>query len=53
MYADVIHVLVDGQVVESGSHEELIAVGGRYAGSWLQQRRAGPRAPDPGHRTVD
>jgi ATP-binding cassette subfamily B protein len=43
MYADVIHVLVDGQVAESGSHEQLIAAGGRYAESWRRQRRAGPQ----------
>lgn len=28
----------------AGSHEQLIAAGGRYAGSWLQQRRADARA---------
>jgi len=41
MYADVIHVLVDGRVAESGSHEQLIAAGGRYADSWRRQRRVG------------
>ena len=30
-HADVIHVLERGQLLESGSHEQLIAAGGRYA----------------------
>lgn len=30
-HADVIHVIEHGQVVESGSHDELIARGGSYA----------------------
>ena len=39
--SDVIHVLVEGRVVESGSHQELIAAGGRYAESWRRQMRTG------------
>ena len=29
--ADTIVVLEDGQVAESGSHEKLVALGGKYA----------------------
>jgi len=39
MQADVIHVLHAGRVVESGTHAELAARGGRYAQSWRAQRR--------------
>jgi len=39
MTADLIHVLEDGRIVESGSHGELLAAGGRYAQSWRAQRR--------------
>jgi ATP-binding cassette subfamily B protein len=37
MRADIIFVMADGQVVESGSHEELIGRGGLYAQSWERQ----------------
>jgi ATP-binding cassette subfamily B protein len=40
MHAHVIHVMEDGRIVESGSHGELVAKGGRYAESWLAQTRA-------------
>ncbi|HBI28212.1 MAG TPA: ABC transporter permease, partial [Deltaproteobacteria bacterium] len=37
---DRIHVLEGGQMVESGSHEELLARGGVYAGLYRLQYQA-------------
>jgi ATP-binding cassette subfamily B protein len=36
-HADRIHVLHDGVVAEAGTHEELLALGGRYAALWAVQ----------------
>jgi ATP-binding cassette subfamily B protein len=37
MHADMIHVLELGRVVESGAHEELVAMKGLYYALWRQQ----------------
>ncbi|MBZ5588732.1 MAG: ABC transporter ATP-binding protein/permease [Acidobacteriia bacterium] len=39
MRADVIHVMEEGRVIESGTHAELLARGGKYAASWHAQMR--------------
>jgi ATP-binding cassette, subfamily C, bacteriocin exporter len=36
-HADVIYVMHDGRVVEQGTHQELMAQGGRYAALWRSQ----------------
>src|SRR5882724_10286698 len=40
MHADVIHVLEEGHIVESGSHYQLLQRNGRYADSWAKQTTA-------------
>lgn len=44
MHADVIHVMDDGKVIESGTHEELLEQEGHYAESWRAQVEHGWRA---------
>lgn len=40
MRADIIHVMHHGRVIESGTHRELLELGGMYAESWGAQVRA-------------
>lgn len=37
IFADVIHVMAAGRIIESGSHEELLSGDGLYAGLWCTQ----------------
>jgi ATP-binding cassette subfamily B protein len=41
MRAQMIHVMDQGQIVESGTHRELLARGGLYAQSWTAQMQEG------------
>jgi ATP-binding cassette subfamily B protein len=40
MHADVIHVLEEGRIVESGGHYQLLERDGRYAELWTKQTTA-------------
>ncbi|KAK3604753.1 hypothetical protein CHS0354_017861 [Potamilus streckersoni] len=39
IHADQIMVLHEGEIIESGKHEELLEKGGAYAEMWLQQQK--------------
>ncbi|BAZ11053.1 ABC transporter-related protein [Calothrix sp. NIES-4071] len=40
MRAHIIHVMRAGQIVETGSHDELLALDGFYAQSWHDQMQS-------------
>ncbi len=40
MFADLIHVVFDGSIAESGTHEQLLAKNGLYARGWAAQTHA-------------
>ncbi|MDX2163486.1 MAG: ABC transporter ATP-binding protein [bacterium] len=42
MQADVIYVIRDHQIIEQGTHAQLLSQGGRYAQSWYAQMRELP-----------
>jgi ATP-binding cassette, subfamily B, bacterial len=46
MQADLIYVMRGGQIVESGSHAELLALNGLYAQSWGSQMQAATTTPE-------
>jgi ATP-binding cassette subfamily B protein len=48
MQADLIFVMMDGQVVETGSHDDLVAQGGMYADSWQAQTTVRELGDDTG-----
>jgi ATP-binding cassette, subfamily B, bacterial IrtA/YbtP len=47
---DRIVVLAEGRMVEQGTHEELVAAGGRYARMWRLQEQSGAAALTGGNR---
>ncbi|CAN7998065.1 unnamed protein product [Ixodes pacificus] len=45
IHADQILVLQEGEIVETGSHEELLEYGGLYASMWRQQQQRADAQP--------
>jgi ATP-binding cassette subfamily B protein len=42
MRADVVHVMANGRIVESGDHEQLLEQRGLYSESWMEQMQCQP-----------
>ena len=42
MRADLIYVMDQGRMIESGTHRELLLKGGPYATSWYKQTQEHP-----------
>jgi len=40
-HADLIYVMVGGKIIESGTHNQLLALNGRYASAWKSQMNQG------------
>ncbi|MCB0153810.1 MAG: ABC transporter ATP-binding protein, partial [Anaerolineae bacterium] len=53
MRADIIHVMDQGQIIESGTHQELLAQGGLYAQSWLAQMQQAGESPGQSYPQPD
>jgi len=47
MRADVIHVMAQGRIVESGSHDELLTLGGLYSRLWKRHSGRAERTSAP------
>ena len=53
MRADIIHVMQNGRIIESGNHEELLMQDGLYAQSWIVQMKANTSASNIDLPAVD
>ena len=53
MHADMVHVMQQGQIVESGRPDQLLAQGGPFARSWAAQTKASARGEGKAVREDD